>query len=190
MAQISKLVLHPQDTKFGPKTWQNIQLKLRACGFIGTSLPGYESRFLSGDHFLQYISFMGCSPAIEFEPPEDGSLDFCHIQFSDLDDSQPRFRHHSQGVMARCPECGRRLEPGLTLVDNFLKNPSQETFRCESCEFSGSVGVINWRQRGGLARVFVDVYSVYPQEGIPTEPLLKLLQDDTGVPWTYFYTDH
>jgi hypothetical protein len=37
--------------------------------------------------------------------------------------------------------------------------------------------------------MFMDIYSVFPQEGVPNEALLDLLEKASGVRWGYFYTD-
>jgi hypothetical protein len=35
----------------------------------------------------------------------------------------------------------------------------------------------------------MDIVSIYPQEGIPTDPFLSLLETQTGAQWDYFFTD-
>jgi hypothetical protein len=39
-----------------------------------------EQRFLAGEHFLDSISFLGCSPYIELTPTAD-DRPFCHVSF-------------------------------------------------------------------------------------------------------------
>lgn len=189
MPGISKLVLYPVSVEFKPLSWENIQQTLQKQQFIATALVSHPGHFLAGQRFLQWITFMGCSPAIEFAAPASGSLDFCHIQFSDLDSLALKFRCHSQGVMARCPECGRRIKNGQEIMEVYVSGEESNRFSCETCSHSGSPLQLGWRHRAGVARVFIDVYSVYPQEGIPTDQLLALLEKTTGVLWNYFYTD-
>jgi hypothetical protein len=35
----------------------------------------------------------------------------------------------------------------------------------------------------------MDIHSIYPQEGIPTDQFLVLLETYSGTPWNYFFTD-
>ena len=40
-----------------------------------------------------------------------------------------------------------------------------------------------------FARMFIDIYSIYPQEVIPTDQFFSLLETQTGTQWDYFFTD-
>jgi hypothetical protein len=54
---------------------------LRQIGLIGDSIMvDGESRYQAGEHFLDSISFLGCSPYIELEPGADDTP-FCHVSF-------------------------------------------------------------------------------------------------------------
>ena len=189
MSNINKLVLHPTDRNYRPRSWESVQQALLEAQVIGASIGQSAQAFEAGDRLLQWVTFMGCSPSLAFTPPVTGSSDYCHIVFSNLISSQLQFRCHSQSLMARCPGCGRRVNDGVANLQNYLEGHTDTQFHCLACGKQGAPEELNWRHRGGLARVFIDIYSVYPQEAVPTDQLLALLQRASDVQWSYFYTD-
>ena len=195
--KIHKLVLHPRDANFALTSWDGLIARLREVAFLGEQLEEplnkplnkeRQNRFLVGERFLHYITFMGCSPAVELAPLTDGSQDFCHIHFSDIT-PEPRFRSASQNVFARCPHCRKRISNWEQAVSNWSKDSSTVNFHCDKCAEPVSLTQLGWRHTAGFARLFIDIYSIYPQEGIPTDQFLSLLETETGTQWDYFYTD-
>ena len=199
--QIHKLVLHPRDEYFALTSLDELITHLREMDFLGEKLgeqldkplnqplnEKQQNRFLVGEQFLQYITFMGCSPSVELTPPTDESLDFCHIHFSEITD-ETRFRCASQNVFARCPQCRKRITNWTQAVSIWSKDSSAVNFNCDKCAEQVSLYQLGWRHTAGFARLFIDIYSIYPQEGIPTDQLLSLLETETGAQWDYFYTD-
>ena len=163
---------------------------LRAIQFISAPLGDEKGRrYLAGEGFLNFITFMGCSPYIAFEPPPDGSMDFCHVQFSVLHD-RPRFRSASCNVFARCPQCGKRIQQWEKAIADWRTDPASTALRCDKCATEVSLYQLGWRHSAGFACMFIDIYSIYPQEGVPTDSLLDILGKACGVRWGYFYTDN
>jgi hypothetical protein len=62
-------------------------------------------------------------------------------------------------------------------------------FNCDKCGEQISLFQLGWRHTAGFARMFIDIYSIYPQEVISTDPFLALLETQTGAQWDYFCTD-
>jgi len=199
--KIHKLVLHPQDENFALPSWDGLIARLREVAFLGDQIGEslgerlgnpleieQPNRFLVGERFLQYITFMGCSPAVESTPPTDGSLDYCHIHFSKIY-PEVRFRSASQNVFARCPQCRKSIGNWAQAVSLWSKDASAVNFNCDKCAEPVSLTQLGWRHTAGFARLFIDVNSIYPQEAIPTDPFLSLLETQTGTQWDYFFTD-
>lgn len=203
--KIHRLVLHPRDSDFALTSWDGLITHLREVDFLGERLgeqldeplnnsldkphnKEMQNRFLVGERFLQYITFMGCSPSVELTPPTDGSLDSCHIHFSEIT-PESHFRSASQSVFARCPQCRKRISNWEQAVSKWSKDSSAVNFNCDKCAEQVSLHQLSWRHTAGIARLFIDVYSIYPQEGIPTDPFLSLLETETGTQWDYFFTD-
>ncbi len=184
-----RLVLHPRAINEAMASWKPIINALQEAEFLAAPWGGEKSRrFLAGGCFLDYITFMGCSPHIALEPPTDGSLNFCHIHLSEIY-THSRFRCASRNVFAHCPHCGKRLGQRETAIDKWRKDPASVMIHCEKCNVGVSLYQLGWRHTAGFARMFMDVYGIYPHEGIPADPLLGLLERPSGFAWDYFYSD-
>ena len=195
--QIHKLVLHPRDANFSLASWAGLISRLREMEILDKPLNNsidnslnkeQQSRFLVGERFLQYMTFMGCSPSVELTPPTDGSLDFCHIHFSEIY-PESQFRCASQNVFARCPQCRKRINNWAQAVSIWSEDSSAINFNCDKCAEQVSLYQLGWKHTAGFARLFIDVVSIYPQEVIPTDQFFSLLESQTKAQWDYFYTD-
>jgi hypothetical protein len=184
-----KLVLHPIDAHSVPTSPNQIENALEKINFINGSYDANEENcFLVGESFLQYVTFMGCSPQIELEPPEPGSRNFCHVQFSVIYNN-PQFRFLENQAMARCAVCKRRISEWSSLIEIWKNDFDHTQYKCKDCGHDQTLYDFKWRHTAGFARFFIDIYSIYPQEGIPADQLLITLRQATGQPWDYFYTD-
>ena len=186
---VFRLVLHPEKMNFAPESWRELRRLLAESEFLGKA---YEvdavQRYFIGEKFLQMVTFMGCSPHIELTPAVVGQLDFCHVAFSDIY-AFPHFRCHERDVFARCPECGRRDQNWPEFIRQWEQAPIDTQYQCPSCEAMVHPQKLRWRNTAGIARLFIDIYSVFPNEGVPTQQLLSLLKQASGEDWTYFYTN-
>ncbi len=189
ISQLHRLILLPSDIDYAPPSWKPITEALQTAQFIGDSW-GHENgqRYLTGDQFLSFITFMGCSPYIVFDPPSDGSLDFCHIQLSPIY-TATQFRGASHNVFARCPQCRKRINNWEPAIAKWRTNSAATAFHCDKCHAENPLYQLGWRHTAGFARMFMDVYSIYPHEGVPTDSLFALLENVSGTPWHYFYAD-
>ncbi len=194
---IYRLVLHSQDAHYAPESSETIQTLLQDLGFIGQACVKPDNRlnedvqqqaFLVGEQFLQLLTFMGCSPAINLVPTDDDDRDFCHIVLSSIY-THAQFRSHEREVFARCPECGRRDPHWQTQIEDWQADNLRTNYTCSYCDKNLSLYDLRWRQAAGFGRFFIDVFSIFPQEGIPTDKLLSALETVSAQPWTYFFTN-
>jgi hypothetical protein len=58
---------------------------------------------------------------------------------------------------------------------------------CGHCHADSPFWKWNWRQTAGVARLFVDIWGIYPSEAVPGDTLLHTLATLTGSPWVWFY---
>lgn len=192
---IYRLVLHPQNEDYAPASSEMIQEILSSTGFIGdpcsvpdSGMASADQAFLAGEHFLQLLTFMGCSPNVNLAPQYETDQDYCHIVLSPVY-TRVRFRSHSRDAFARCPACGRRDADGQALIERWRRNRILKEYVCPYCHKSMSLYDVGWRQMAGFARFFIEVFSIFPQEGIPTSHFLSVLENACAQPWTYFFTD-
>ena len=186
---IHRLVLHPVPADYAPSSWKGLQTGLEQAGFLGEKYGSYSDRlFLVGERFLQLITFMGCAPHIQLEPPKTESKDFCHIGLSPIY-SHSEFRSGERDVFAHCGKCGARITQWMNAVKLWRQDNLASDLTCDRCGESQLLYHLNWRNKAGFARLYIDVYSVFPREGIPTNELLSILEKFSGVAWTFFYTN-
>jgi len=189
MESIHKLVLHPCSAAYAPPSWSTIKAALREIGFVGDKFgASQESNYYVGDNFLQLVTFMGCSPAIDVSPQSENTAGACYVQFKLMTDIQFRYTHQYE-VRAQCPRCGGHVASWREYIDSWRNDSNMTQFVCEKCENSGSIFSLGWRKRAGFACLFIDIYNIYPQEGIPTEQLLTVLEETTQQKWTYFFSN-
>lgn len=188
---IAKLVIYPVETNYAPDDIQVLVQALAEIEFIGEQFipPGQDQdnqlRYLVGQQFLKYMTFLGCSPAIEIEPQENGSEDFCHIVISPVNEKM-QFCADAAGKGPRCPHCRHEEKDWQYLVSKYHENISTE-YRCPECQQVTPLLKMNWRKSAVAARVFIDIYSVFPHEAVLADKVLQQLEQKSGVAWRYFY---
>jgi hypothetical protein len=174
-------MLAPADALATPPAPEAVLDLLRDVGLAGAALDPARHTFRAGERFLELISFMGCSPHIELDPPAPGSEAFCHIALVGPS-REPVLFHGTNTAPPRCPECGARI----TDWRQRLGGPT-DTLTCVRCGMRLTPAELNWRRSGGLARVAVEVRNVFPNEAVPVPELMQRLERETGREWTYFY---
>ena len=183
--QTGRLVLAPLSPLDAPPMAPLLDY-LTSSGFIGAALPGeHPGEYFIGERFLQQITFMGCSPHIELEPPADGSS-FCHIRLNDAL-NQPVLLHGRNTQPPRCGSCRKRLPNWKDSLQEWVGSPTQSQIECPHCGEIQSAIDLGWRQSAGSGRLFLYVEDVFPGEAVPVSGFLKALEKTTGCRWHYFY---
>jgi hypothetical protein len=157
---------------------------LEEIGLIGAPYRKEENRFLAGDRFLQLITFLGCSPYLQLEPPPGGGNNFCHVHLLGPSE-RPGFIYGSNTRPPRCPDCGQPFTEWRTTVEHYRKCEDTSPI-CTGCGRRQNPMVWNWRRYAGFSRSFIDIPEVFPGEAVPVPALITALQGD-GATWDYFY---
>lgn len=177
-----KLVLYPDVSQPVPEPGAVLQI-LAELGIIG---PAFEldgrSHYRTGPVFLDHLTFLGCAPAIELDPPATG-LDeaaragrFCHVHLPPPT-AEPHVRHRP-GQPPRCRACrGEFTVKALATA--------ADVFVCPGCGRHVPARHLNWRQAGGYACLFLEIWGIHTGEAVPGEQLLGRL----GADWNFFYTE-
>ena len=189
-----KLLLLPAapDTAAVPK--DRLVQELQNIGLIAARMPLQKNAFYPvGEHFLQLVTFLGCSPAIELDPPGDpqeleqasATGRFCHIFINSGE--QLRFRGDSQTQTPRCPRC-RSPEPDWKAgLQSWQEGKHMPDWNCPACGYSGRLSDLVFRKTAGFGRTFLEIRGIYPAEAVPGPALLDTLAAVTGSPWTSIY---
>ena len=189
-----KLILLPTDPACPPVGSDRLAEKLQAIGLIGPPRAVNNDTFYpTGEHFLQLVTFLGCSPMIELEPPSDpvtlaadsAAGKFCHVFLSSAESL--RFRSDPRTPAPRCPACHTTVSDWQPLLQAWQNNPANGDWRCAHCEYTGHISGLGFRKSAGFGRTFVEIRGIYPSEAVPGEALLKALKSLTHGDWSTLY---
>lgn len=173
---IGKLILYPYDTELPPPKVEALSTSLRKLGLIGQPIDKRMNSFLAGEHFLQLISFVGCSPDVCLAPRESRATGFCHLSIcGPFEPPQLIFANDC------CPACKQPLSNWKKLNDN-------RYIKCIHCGESHGAQDITWGRRAGYGRMFIEIHNIFPGEARPVDALFKQLQQESGLNWNYFFT--
>ena len=185
MAAISKLIFTPVEHRDTVST-AILTDGLSHLAWLGQPfVKGPADSFFIGDDFFKYITFMGCAPAMRVEPQGDDDRNFCFIHLN-TELEQPMFRGHHERFVPRCPQCRHGLPDWQDELTRW-QTDHYAVFSCTHCGAELTIPNLNWREKAAIGRCFIEVYSVYPHEGIPTPTFLTHLKSITGVEWKYFF---
>ena len=182
-----KLILHPVVADAAPASEPGLISALGEIGLLGTpfELDG-RSHFQTGPAFLDHISFLGCSPSIELEPPAH-ALEaaarcggFCHLSLQSTT-AAPQLRLRN-GHGPRCRKCRADIDPALIPLQH-------GSMTCPQCGRVTTTAHLNWRQAGAYARIFLEIWGIHAHEAVPSDGLLDHLATITGFDWGFFYIE-
>lgn len=182
-----KLVLYPEVADITPDDAQALTASLSRIGLIGDNFDYLDQpHFAAGEHFLELVTFLGCSPVIGLEPTEEDDK-FCHIH---IEGPLPQvtFLYSPGEVNPRCPKCRYPVQEWQNLIEQWHEDPLCRLWDCPECGEETDLYRMNWRQMAGFARFFIEIWGIFPHEAVPTEKLLNQLATHTpGVSWSFFY---
>jgi len=161
---------------------------LANSGLIGRRLA-VAGFYVTGNGFLDHISFLGCSPDLRLDPgPDDvpGQPSFVHISLIGL--AGPLvFR---QGFKARPPLCPACRAPAADYqggLATWLSDGFTGSYTCQHCGASISPVDLVWRDGVVIARDAIEILGIHPSEAVPTDQFMTYLKDYTGIAWRYVY---
>ena len=176
------LFLSPVDSAFRIDEPITFLSALRETGFISGTIDEQAGTFYTGKRFLDYIAYMGCSPAVQFEASDD-SDSFCHILLHQYDEPV-LIASRKQSRPPQCPRCNKPVRSFD--VEHQGQQASPRQIHCESCHETSPTAEFNWRKMGGYARTFIEVTDIFPKEAVPQQSFLDKLDSITQTHWYYF----
>lgn len=151
---------------------------LDAIEMIDKNIPNTSDCFFTGNQFLNYITFLGCAPTIQFDATHD-KPDFCFIRL--LSSKAIKMIHtRSLSRPPHCPHCKKAVKQWQDYSIAALWN-------CPHCNKTAHAHEYDWRRTAGFARIFIAITDIYPKEAIPQPSLLEKLASLTHIEWDYFY---
>lgn len=144
-----------------------------------------QTHYLVGQQFFQHITFLGCSPFIKTEIPDDiNDVNFCHIEIVPLQ-TELQFFHSAQLKPPRCPHCKYVIQNWRELLTQWQQNKSQHRYTCPECKLTMTMPELSWSSKAGFARTMINIWGIFEGEAIPNFTLLAQLQQWTNVNWQY-----
>jgi hypothetical protein len=181
--QQNLLVLTPRDAQAKLPDVNDILAALQDIKLVGQGFAWHDEwHYLPGERFLELITFLGCSPAINIEPSGDDS-EFCHVAI--VRDEKPRVFYADNARTPRCLLCKQELTDWRDWCDS----PKGEHV-CPHCGGSVQLDALNWRRTVAIAQGAIIIHGVHDSEAVPAEPLLLALEKATGTRWTYGYQQY
>jgi len=179
------LFLCPSQSDFTLDNVSGLVSALQEAGFISHPLHTTQENnaFFSGDHYLDYIAYLGCSPSIQFDISSingDPNSNFCHVKIH-LYDTEKLIVSQQQARAPHCPKCSKP-------VKNWQDNLTGEQILCDQCNSLSAIKDYNWRKMAGYGRLFIEITDIFPKEAIPQQLLLEKLKNISKTDWVYFYS--
>ena len=176
----TSLYLYPLPVLELPPPLEQVRDILQRCGFLGDELaPG---RFQAGADFLAHVTFAGCSPCLELEPPPSGGWNFCHIRLQESE--RVGLVTAPQRGRPRCPRCRAAVPAWKEMLPRWARDASL-AWRCSECGGEMAAAELDWRQYGVAARQLVEICQVWPGEAVPGDGLLRALAEGTAREWRH-----
>ncbi|MGD2137145.1 MAG: hypothetical protein PVJ66_01805 [Gammaproteobacteria bacterium] len=190
-----KMLLTPTDPDCAPVATGLLAETLQEIGLIGPPIPHSDGLiYPAGDRFLQLVTFLGCSPRIELEPPssaaalEAASRDggFCHVRLPAADQGL-QFYADERAPPPRCPRCRQPEQHWRALIRSWRERPAAVGWTCTACGYHGLLTELNFRKSAGFGRTFVEIRGIHPAEAVAGEALLARLGALAGCEWRTLY---
>lgn len=184
---VYKLALYPElaaEQYISEQQIDGLIEQLRALRFLDEREIQVDgvTRYLLGEACMSQLTFLGCSPFIELDPPAENAEEaarqgkFCHLTVSCFD--EPRWRVDPT-ARPRCPACRKSVKQQELLI--------ADAITCPNCNATSPAMDWQWRSLAGRGSLFVDIWGVFTSEAVPNPPLLEALASVTSTPWKYFY---
>ena len=143
--------------------------------FIGNRCHDLDGDYLTGDRFMDHVTFLGCSPSIALSP-EDGD-NYCFIRIHEAG-KIPVLYAGKNALAPYCPQCQQTKDDWQAC--------EQEDF-CEQCNLIERSESWRWRKQGALSPWVIEIMNIYPHEAVPSPMLLDQIKAVSGAPWSYAY---
>lgn len=181
--QAPRLIFHPHRAEAVVES-QTLINHLSEIGLLGEARSSDDhSSFYVGEHFLELLTFLGCSPVIALSPDEGER--YCYIDLETFE--TPRLITGSQPFQPRCRNC-RAAIPNWQEQLGTGFDVMKATVRCPQCGQESALPQLNWKHAAGVSRQMITIHNIYLHEAVPGEKLMQTLESLTpDSAWDYFY---
>ena len=166
------LYLYPETLGNGSRLAQSVLEGLQEIGVIAKAND--QSTWMPGEKLMDYITFLGCSPALQ-----RGEIE----SVIRLHQREKIFALGGTSTDAlRFPDCRHKIENAPEIVGNY-----PAPWQCPHCNNHGVFEQINWRRSAAASSLFIEISGVFPKEAVPADKLIAFLRQQTDIDWNWFY---
>ena len=178
-----QLILHPRDHQ-AIYPVEPLLGSLQTSGLIDESFT-YQGKphYRPGEHFLELVTFLGCSPVVSLGEPGLTGEDFCHISLIASQET-PSFLHGDNIKSPRCPKCRHTYQDWQGIIQLWQQ---EQPITCPQCGNESQAHELKWRQCAGFLRQGIIIWGIFEGEAVPSEQLLQVLEESSNLRWSYFY---
>jgi hypothetical protein len=190
------LVLHPRNAVISKKKLAQLTVGLTHQGFLGETFDSFgERRHRPGQRFFDLILFERSHKITPLIPTEGGfieggaedSRDHCSISLSSSE--QEEFLPGGEITAdPLCPRCGYELQEWSDMLNDWYADKANYLWQCPGCSIQVHPRAMDWRHHGGFGNCRISIDGIMDDEAVPSETLLRFLEEQTGALWTYFYS--
>lgn len=181
--QAPRLIFHPKQPELivEPKA---LVTALTDIGLLGGARASDDTgSYYAGEHFLELLTFLGCSPVIALSPDEGAR--YCYIDIETY--AAPQFIYGSQPFQPRCKHCRSPIADWLAQYTGQAE-ANEANIHCARCGEDSSLHELNWKHSAGVGRQLIIIHNIYLHEAVPGDKLLQTLETlSPGSAWEYFY---
>jgi hypothetical protein len=175
MKACNRLLLYAKSGEIISRPVDDIIELLHGQGLIGGPCHQSSAEYFVGDHFMDLITFLGCSPNTALSPADGDN--YCFVRVHELLDG-PRLFFSEKTMPPFCRQC-KQARPDW-------QDCELEDY-CGQCDLTDRMKNWVWRKQGVLSRWVIEIMNIYPHEAVPSPQLFTSLRAATGSEWSYAY---
>lgn len=184
---VHQLVLYCADLDFYPADINHFINQCQQLGLLAGPAGSQQSdHFLLGERFMQYVSFVGCSPYLKLAPESDHDDNYSQAVIPLL---KPDISFFSTKPLPlpRCLHCKKPLSRISEALDRWEEDKKSVTVECSSCQKTSELYELDWRRNAAFSRFYLAFSHIYPKEAIPGDGLIDWLRQYSRREWQYCY---
>lgn len=187
LPRVHYLYLYCTDLTYFPVDFEAFIKSCQEKGFLSNC---YEKlgpdHYLVGEHFLQHVSFLGCSPYLKVFPETEEDTDFCTAKIP-KSPTAINYQASQQVTAPRCPVCKKSIQSYHAVMQEWQQSKNNLAIQCQQCGETSALYDLDWRKNAGFFSFHIAISNIYPKEAIPGDNLLTWLGSITERGWKYFY---
>lgn len=186
-SDVHQLILYCTDLDYFPADIDEFIAQCQQKQLLANLISVDETcHYLLGERFMQYVSFVGCSPYLKLAPESEHDENFSSAVLPCQETDIQFFVRHPTPA-PNCPKCKKPQTQINELVQSSKTTRHNSTVVCISCHKENTLSELDWRRNAAFCRFYIAISHIYPKEAIPTNELMDWLSHYSDKHWQYCY---